>query len=51
MISERTTYDAVTHALMNSELTDEEGKSLGHAIDLVEGVERIAGQYYGRSGD
>jgi hypothetical protein len=51
MISERTTYDAVSHALMNSELTDEQGSSLGHAIDLVEGVERIAGQYYGRSGD
>ena len=50
MISERTTYDAVTHALMSSALTDEEGNSLGHAIDLVEGVE-IAGQYYGRSGD
>ena len=51
MISERTTYDAVTHALMSSELTDEQGSSLGHAIDLVEDVERIAGQYYGRSGD
>ncbi len=51
MISERTTYDAVTHVLMSSALTDEEGNSLGHAIDLVEGVERIAGKYYGRSGD
>ena len=36
---------------MSSELTDEQGSSLGHAIDLVEDVERIAGQYYGRSGD
>ena len=50
-ISYRTTYDAVTHALMNSKLTDEEGSSLGVAIDLVERVDRIAGQYYGRSGD
>ncbi|HXV65110.1 MAG TPA: hypothetical protein VEK15_30735 [Vicinamibacteria bacterium] len=50
-ISERTTYDAVTHALMSSALTDESGSSLGRAIDLVTGVERIAGQYYGRSGD
>ncbi len=50
-ISYRTTYDAVTHALMNSQLTDEEGNSLDTAIDLVERVDRIAGQYYGRSGD
>jgi hypothetical protein len=50
-VSERTTYDAVTHALMNSPLTDEDGASLGRAIDLVSGVERVAGQYYGRSGD
>ena len=50
MISERTTYGAVTHALMSSELTDEQGSSLGHAIDLVEDIERIAGQYYGPLG-
>ena len=50
-ISERTTFDAVTHALMNSELTDENGAPLGHAIDLVRAIERVAGQYYGRSGD
>ena len=51
MISERTTYDAVTHALMGSSLTHESGDSLGSPIDLVKGIERIAGQYYGRSGD
>jgi hypothetical protein len=50
-ISERTTYDAVTHALMNSKLTDEQGNSLGTALDLVKSLERIAGQYYGRGGD
>ena len=50
-VSERTTYDAVTHALMNSKLTDEGGNDLGTALDLVSGVERIAGQYYGRGGD
>jgi hypothetical protein len=50
-ISERTTYDAVTHALMSSPLTDEAGNSLGAAFDLIESVERIAGQYYGRGGD
>jgi hypothetical protein len=50
-ISERTTFDAVTHALINSALTDQEGNSLGSALDLLSGVERIAGQYYGRGGD
>jgi hypothetical protein len=50
-ISERTTFDAVTHALMGSRLSDEQGNSLGTAIDLVAGIERIAGQYFSRSGD
>jgi hypothetical protein len=50
-ISERTTFDAVTHALINSRLTDEQGNSLGSAVDLIAGIERIAGQYYGRAGD
>jgi hypothetical protein len=50
-ISERTTFDAVTHALLNSSLTDEHGASLGRPFDLVASIERVAGQYYGRSGD
>jgi len=50
-LSERTTYDAVTHALMNSELTDENGDDLGTAFDLIVAVKRIAGQYSGRGGD
>ena len=50
-ISERTTFEAVTHALAMSQLTDETGKPLGAALDLVTGIVRIAGQYYGRQGD
>ncbi|HJS74073.1 MAG TPA: hypothetical protein VJ921_07300, partial [Vicinamibacteria bacterium] len=50
-ISERTTYDAVTHALTNTVMSDQNGEPLGRAIDLVTGIERIAGQYYGRAGD
>jgi hypothetical protein len=50
-LSERTTYDAVTHALASTSMSDEHGNSLGRVIDLVTGIERIAGQYYGRSGD
>ena len=49
--SEQTTFDGITHALMRSSLTDQEGRSLGRALDLVTGVERIAGQQAGRSGD
>ena len=50
-ISARTTYDSVTHALQNSKLTDESGRSLGTSLDLVTGLDRIAGQYHGRGGD
>jgi hypothetical protein len=49
--SQQTTYDGVTHALMRSPLTDQQGQPLGTAFDLVTGVERIAGQETGRGGD
>ncbi len=49
--SERTTFDAITHALSKTELTDAEGKNLGTALDTIVAVERIAGQYQGREGD
>lgn len=50
-LSERTTFDAITHALMNTRLTDANGADLGTGLDLIEGLERIAGQYSGRGGD
>lgn len=50
-ISARTTYDSVTHALQNSTLTDADGRELGTSLDLVTGLERVAGQYHGRGGD
>jgi hypothetical protein len=50
-VSERTTFEAVTHALLETHLSSQNGQSLGVALDLVEEVERIAGQYYGRQGD
>jgi hypothetical protein len=50
-ISEQTTFYGITHALMNSKLTDAQGASLGTALDRVESIERIAGQYAGRGGD
>lgn len=50
-LSEQTTFDAVTHALRQSRLTDAAGNALGSPLDLVEGIDRIAGQYAGRAGD
>jgi hypothetical protein len=50
-LSEQTTFDAVTQALMKTSLTDQTGASLGTALDLVTGVQRIAGEYAGRGGD
>jgi hypothetical protein len=50
-VSEQTTFYGITHALTNTRLTDASGASLGVALDRVESVERIAGQYAGRSGD
>ncbi len=50
-VSERTTFYAVTHALMRSQLTDKTGASLGTALDRVATVERIAGQNPGLSAD
>jgi hypothetical protein len=50
-ISEQTTFYGITHALLNTRLTDAQGASLGTALDRLESVERIAGQYAGRAGD
>lgn len=50
-LSTRTTFDAVTHALLNTPLTAENGTSLGKALDLVEMVESAHGQLPGSRGD
>jgi hypothetical protein len=50
-ISEQTTFYGITHALMNSSLSDGNGAALGTMLDRVESIERIAGQYAGRAGD
>lgn len=42
--SYKTTFDAVTNALLSSRLTDENGRSLGTALSLVEMVETIHGK-------
>ncbi len=50
-LSIRTTFDAVTHALINAQMTDSQGKSLGRAIDLVNAVDQVMGEESGAGGD
>jgi len=50
-VSEQTTFYGITHALLHTSLTDASGAPLGLAIDRIEGVNRIAGQYEGLGGD
>jgi hypothetical protein len=49
--STKTTFDAVTHALMTTPLTDASGASLGDGLDLIETVDTVRGQVPGASGD
>ncbi len=47
----RTTFDAVTHALVTTKLTGEDGKELGTALDIVAAIDEVAGERRGESGD
>jgi hypothetical protein len=49
--SRRTTFEAVTHALGTTALTDENGAALGSGIDIVKAVDEIAGESRGARGD
>ncbi len=50
-LSTRTTFEAVTHALMTTNLTDKSGKSMGTALDLVQAIEAINGKVPRARGD
>jgi|HubBroStandDraft_2_1064218.scaffolds.fasta_scaffold00816_6 hypothetical protein len=50
-LSVRTTFDAVTHALLKAKLTDLQGKDLGRAIDLVDAVDEVMGGESAVGGD
>jgi len=50
-MSIRTTFDAVTHALVKTKLTNEKGESLGRAIDLVAALDEVMGEEAGTGGD
>lgn len=50
-LSTRTTFEAVTHALMTTNLTDKGGKSMGNALELVQSIEAINGKVPRARGD
>jgi hypothetical protein len=49
--STRATFEAVTHALLNTTLTAEDGSSLGTGLDVIQLVEAVHGQIPGWGGD
>src|ERR1700722_8495439 len=50
-LSTRTTFEAVTHALLHTNLTDSQGNSLGNGLSLVKLVESVHGQIPKTRGD
>lgn len=50
-VSQRTTFSAITHALLTTKLTDKDGKSLGPVIQIIDKVDRLAGKIPGGRGD
>ena len=50
-LSAKTTFDAVTNALMTTTLTGASGEKYGDALDLVERVDSVRGQILNVSGD
>lgn len=50
-LSIRTTFEAVTHALQTTELTDKSGQPLSNALNLVQAIETINGKVPKARGD
>jgi hypothetical protein len=50
-LSIRTTFEAVTHALLTTHLTSKSGQPLGTALDLVKSIETINGKVPKARGD
>jgi hypothetical protein len=50
-LSTKTTFEAVSHALMTTALTDASGASLGDALALVDHVNSVRGEIPGARGD
>ena len=50
-LSTKTTFDAVTHALITTPLTDASGQKFGDGLSLIERVDTVKGEVSGASGD
>jgi hypothetical protein len=50
-LSTKTTFDAVTHALMTTPLTDASGQEFGDGLALIERVDSVKGEVAGASSD
>ncbi|HST12303.1 MAG TPA: hypothetical protein VLL05_18155, partial [Terriglobales bacterium] len=50
-LSVRTTFEAISHALLTTKLTSKSGEPLGNAFDLVDVVEEVSGEFPGKRGD
>jgi hypothetical protein len=50
-ISTKTTFEAVTNALMTTPLTDASGKTFADALSLIERIDTVKGEVPGTAGD
>jgi len=50
-VSVRTTFEAITNALLTTSLTNQSGKRLGTSLDLVQNVQTVRGRAPGARGD
>ena len=50
-LSTKTTFDAVTHALLTTPLTDASGQKFGDGLTLIERVDTVKGEVAGASSD
>jgi hypothetical protein len=50
-LSTKTTFNAVTHALLSTQLTGESGRKLGSAIQMVAKLDTVRGEVPGTRGD
>jgi hypothetical protein len=50
-LSTKTTFDAVTHALVTTPMTDASGQKFGDGLAIIERVDSVKGEVAGTSGD
>jgi hypothetical protein len=50
-VSLKTTFNAVTHALLSTQLTDKSGAKLGSAVQIIKKLDTVSGEVPGARGD